>query len=528
MTAGAGAMVVGLIALIGWIAGLPVLTRIHPTWAPLRLNGAFGYLALGIALILMATERRGFAAAAGGMGGIALMIGAATLTEYGTGQDLGIDQLFVVEDIVGSSHLFPGRIAPVTALTLVLLGLAFVAQSTGTRRFAWVSLALVIPALLLVTVALLGYLFGASGLYTAFSTISGVENGVSLHAAVASVLVGTGLMLICPDTRMIRAVASPGPGGVMLRKMLPLAVLVPSIVVHLRVWGEADGLLTSTDGAATAGVSIAVCMAAVLFLCAASIDRFEAARLLEQHKVAGLNAAVAQRVIELEAANKELEAFSYTVSHDLRTPLRAIDGFSRILSEDHAASLDDEGQRLLRVILDGAHRMNQLIEDILAFSRMGRVALSTREIDMPRLVGSVTEDLRAAAPGRTLVFTIGPLPNAQGDCGAVRQVWANLVANAIKYTARNQTASIEIGARTTGAEVVYFIRDDGIGFDMQYADKLFGVFQRLHGSDEFAGTGIGLAIARRIVTRHGGRIWAEGAVDRGATFSFTLAAGAGA
>ena len=231
---------------------------------------------------------------------------------------------------------------------------------------------------------------------------------------------------------------------------------------------------------------------------------------------------VRQRTAELEAANKELEGFAYSVSHDLRTPLRAIDGFSHILLEQYKDKLDDEGQRLLSVVRNNTQRMARLIDDILAFSHMGRLPMTIAEVDMDSLVRSVVEGLRPGTAGRDLDIAIQPLPFAQGNSSMLRQVWTNLLSNAIKFSAPKASARIEIGGQIEDAEQVYYIKDNGVGFDMQYADKLFGVFQRLHGVDEFEGTGIGLAIAKRIVTRHGGRIWAQGAVGEGATFYFTL------
>lgn len=231
---------------------------------------------------------------------------------------------------------------------------------------------------------------------------------------------------------------------------------------------------------------------------------------------------VRQRTSELETANQELEGFAYSVSHDLRTPLRAIDGFSHILLEQYEGQLDEEGRRLLSVVRNNAQRMARLIDDILAFSRMGRLGMTIADVDMQGLVRSVVDELRPDAASRNLDIMVQPLPAAQGDSAMLRQVWTNLLSNAIKFSAPKASARIDIGGQIEDAEQVYYIKDNGVGFDMQYADKLFGVFQRLHGVDEFEGTGIGLAIAKRIVTRHGGRIWAQGAVGEGATFYFTL------
>ena len=241
-----------------------------------------------------------------------------------------------------------------------------------------------------------------------------------------------------------------------------------------------------------------------------------------------LNAELEQRVIQrttqLEAANKELEAFSYSVSHDLRAPLRAIDGFSQAVIEDYAAQLPADGQEYLETIRQSAQKMGALIDDLLTFSRLSRSPLRRRTIPMDALVDSVLDDLRPQQAGRKVEIRRSPLPAGWGDPALLRQVWINLLSNALKYTLRRPAAVVEIGSRVENGETIYFVRDNGTGFDMRYAGKLFGVFQRLHRADEFEGTGVGLAIVQRIVQRHGGRIWADAETDRGATFSFTLAA----
>ena len=231
---------------------------------------------------------------------------------------------------------------------------------------------------------------------------------------------------------------------------------------------------------------------------------------------------VSARTAELEDANKELESFSYSVSHDLRTPLRAIDGFSRMLLEDYTGKLDDEGKRMLHVVRDNTNRMSQLIDDILRFSRVGRIEISHAEIDMEGLVREVLDELKETIAGRKLQINLGSLPNAMGDRTMMHQVIENLLSNAIKFSAGKEEARIDIGASLEDKQVIYHVKDNGAGFDMQYVNKLFGVFQRLHGIEEFEGTGIGLAIVKRIITRHGGKVWAEGEVGKGAAFYFSI------
>ena len=257
---------------------------------------------------------------------------------------------------------------------------------------------------------------------------------------------------------------------------------------------------------------------------AAARDITERKRAEEEiHKLnAELEQRVKERTANLEAANKELEAFTYSVSHDLRAPLRAIDGFSRKVVKFYGDKLDDEGRRQLQVVRDNAQRMGNLIDDLLAFSRMGRREMALQPLDMDAMIRGVADELRVAEPQRAIEFTYSPLPRAWGDAALLRQVWVNLLANAVKFSRQRQVAHIEVGGRTEGGEVIYWVKDDGAGFDMQYADKLFGVFQRLHRQDEFEGTGVGLAIAQRILHRHNGRIWGEGKPDAGATFWFSL------
>jgi PAS domain S-box-containing protein len=235
-----------------------------------------------------------------------------------------------------------------------------------------------------------------------------------------------------------------------------------------------------------------------------------------------LEERVAQRTAQLEAANRELEAFSYSVSHDLRAPLRGIDGFARILGEDHGPHLNDDGRRMLGIVSSESKRMGQLIDDLLGFSRMNRQQLAMSPLDMEALARSVFKGLMVAAPKHAPQLVLKPMPFAMGDRPTVRQVLVNLLGNAVKFTARQSEPVIEMGGSSEEGTATFYVKDNGVGFDEKYMSKLFGVFQRLHSEADFEGTGVGLALVQRIVHRHGGRVWADGRPGVGATFYFTL------
>jgi light-regulated signal transduction histidine kinase (bacteriophytochrome) len=236
-----------------------------------------------------------------------------------------------------------------------------------------------------------------------------------------------------------------------------------------------------------------------------------------------LERRVAERTASLEAANKELEAFSYSVSHDLRSPLQHVTGFAELLNKRATESLDDKSKHYLKVITESTVRMGRLIDDLLSFSRMGRTEMMKRKINPGDLLNEVLKEFQIVIEGRSIDWKIGRLPEVYGDSAMLRQVFVNLVSNALKYTGKCEKAVIEIGSiYGEKDEICFFVKDNGAGFDMKYVDKLFGLFQRLHRAEEYEGTGVGLANIRRIIHRHGGKVWAEGEVGKGATFWFTL------
>jgi light-regulated signal transduction histidine kinase (bacteriophytochrome) len=318
-----------------------------------------------------------------------------------------------------------------------------------------------------------------------------------------------------------------------------MAILLPMGLGVLRLAGENAGWYNTKIGVALFTTAFIVVFLALIWWTARLLHRLDlkrrAAESAIQHseeRVRRLNLELeyrfAERTSALEAANaanEDLESFSYSVSHDLRAPLRAIGGFSRIVIEDHSAAMNADGLRYLNQVEKSAGQMGQLIDDLLTFSRTGRKELHVQRVSASSVVKAALEDLKTMRENRRVDICVGELPDCDADPALLRQVWVNLLANALKYTSKRDPAVITIGCRREGETDVFFVQDNGAGFDMKYAEKLFGVFQRLHLADDYEGTGVGLAIVQRIVQRHGGRVWTEAELNRGATFYFRLTGG---
>jgi PAS domain S-box-containing protein len=254
----------------------------------------------------------------------------------------------------------------------------------------------------------------------------------------------------------------------------------------------------------------------------AKITRDITEKKSNEKKVSRLNKELQSNITRLEESNSELEAFTYSVSHDLRAPLRAIHGYTKVLSKDYAESLDDEAKQMMEAVMSNAKKMGQLIDDLLALSRLGRKDVQRRMLEMTNVAQSVINDIQKSPGAEKTKIILHPLPDTEADFGLITQVFTNLISNAVKYSSHKEDPTVEIGSITENGDLVYFVRDNGAGFDMRYYNKLFGVFQRLHDAGEFEGTGVGLAIVKRIIVKHGGKIWAEAQPGKGATFYFTL------
>lgn len=496
-------LLVGLTVLIGWSTGSVWLTAVGPGLVPMNPVTAIAFLFSAVALWCRRHVDAGvWATRVGHVAGVAVLaIGGVRLVGYLTGWDGGLDGL-LFGDRLASAAYGPNRMAPNTALAFVLVGCALLSldvEVRGTRPAE--SLALVVAVICLLT--LTGYGYREESLQRVASYLP-----MALNTAIAFALLCTGLLAARPAHGMTALLLGPHGSGGMLRRLLPAAIGIPWGLGWLCLWGQRAGWYDTTFGVALFAVSAMVLLATAIWRHARTLERVER--------------ALHERTRQLELANDALGSFTYSVSHDLRAPLRAIHGFARILHDEHAAQLDGEGRRVLGIVSDNARAMGRLIDDLLAFSRLGRQELARSWVDVAALADGVVAELRRQEPARDVAVTIEPMPRALADGGMLRQVFANLIGNAWKFTRGRATATIRIGVLPGDGVPTYFVRDDGAGFDMAYADKLFGVFQRLHHAEEFEGTGVGLAIVARVVQRHGGRVWAEGAVDRGAAFYFTL------
>lgn len=308
----------------------------------------------------------------------------------------------------------------------------------------------------------------------------------------------------------------PGTNGIELMKS---AQLIDPTLVAVIMTGH--GALETAVAAMKAGALDYIQKPIKLATALPILERALAVRQLRIEKTR-LEQDVRERTDELKIANRELEAFSHSVSHDLRAPLRAVSVFTQALISDHSAALSEEGQRLLNNVNAGAAHMDRLISDLLRLSQLNRQSLHKRPVRFGELAQRVIDDMTNEKAGRDIEFVVADFPTWQVDQGLMQQVFVNLIANAIKFTRERDKARIEVGFRMDGSTLVCFVKDNGVGFDMKYMNKLFGVFQRLHSADQFEGTGVGLSIVRRIVERHGGRVWVDGGADQGATFYFSL------
>ncbi|HLB59864.1 MAG TPA: ATP-binding protein [Bdellovibrionota bacterium] len=485
-------IVIGMAVIFGWIFNISFLKSIHPSWMTLKPVSALSFIISGISLFFLNRESTAKWEKILGvlLASFVLSIGLFSLLEYFFTGDL-------LKMIVSNQKVLFGRMAPVTALNFTLFGISLL---TARRKSVVIFGQVLAMILLFISImVLVVYFYGVHSLYSLppFGSFS-------FHSALLFVFLSTGLLATSPEQGLMTIISNNDAGGILARRLLPFTIIIPIFFGWVRLMGEKAGYYGFEFGLALFSTSNVITFFILILLTAYFMNKIDFGRR------------------KAEALSKELEMFSYSVSHDLRAPLRAIDGFSRIISETYSDKLNKEGIRLFNIVRKNTQNMGKLIDDLLAFSRFGRSNIEVSKINVEQLVKSVIDELKPNFPEKTFDVIIHELPRASGDTSMIKQVWVNLISNAFKFSQPNHSPKIEVGSFRKDNEIVYYVRDNGVGFDMKYADKLFGVFQRLHSTKEFEGTGVGLANVQRIIHRHGGTVWAEANVGDGAIFYFTI------
>ena len=512
-------ILVAVLVLVGWWLDVAALRSVGPGLVAMNPATALAFMLAGVSLWLQRHEKVPLAGRRFALWLAALVVvaGLLRLVGYALRLDLGVDSWLFRSRLEALAPGPPNRMAPNTAAAFVLLGSAlFLLDARSLRGQRWAR-GLALAVLLVSLLALSGYAYGTRSLYGVGPFIP-----MALNTALCFGFLAVGLLCARPGRGVMALLSGSAPGSVLARLLLPPALALPVALGWLKLGGERLGWFDAAGGLAVMVALMVVALAALIWWSAGSLNRADAERRRAERDVIELNRTLEQSASRLTAANQDLEAFSYSVSHDLRAPVRHVASFAELLERSSADALNEQGRRHLATIRDSARRMGQMIDDLLAFSRLGRAELHAGPAPLSAVVDGARSDLKHEVGGRDIRWTVGPLPTVRGDRALLQMAFVNLLDNALKYTASRQPAEIAVEGWVTGGEAVVAVRDNGVGFDMRYADKLFGVFQRLHSGEEFEGMGIGLANVRRIVQRHGGRVWAEGEPGRGATFYVAL------
>lgn len=620
---GIAIITLGVMVLFGWMFNIAVLKSVIPGLATMKANAALAFVLAGLALFLNSYQSHRTLFSARGLALVVIFISSLTLFEHWFGWDLGIDQLLFQDvRVIPASH--PGRMSLVTALDFLLIGSALFLLDVETKRGYCPFQTLALVAGLLAFLAVIGYFYGA-----------GPYVPMALHSSLSFTFFSVAIFCVRPERGLMRTFLSSAAGGISLRRLLPVALLMPIILGWLRLWGERIGLYDTTFGVVLLVLSTMILLSITIWLNAGMLNASEAnrqraeerfrlvveaaptamimvdvrgkiqianiharemfgyqlqeligkpvdslvperfrskhvgfrqgyfvepqARLMgvgrdlfgvrrdgrefpieiglspvqtpeESFVLAAIiditerkkiEAEMKQSIDDLARSNKELEQFAYVASHDLQEPLRMVSSYVQLLARRYQGKLDSDADEFIAFAVDGAGRMKVLINDLLAFSRVGTRGGELVPIMLEDVLNRVIRTLQLAIDESKAVITHDSLPQVMADQGQMLQLFQNLIGNALKFRS-DKPPEIHIGVRREKDQWLVYVRDNGIGIDAQFWERIFIIFQRLHTRDEYQGTGIGLAICRKIIERHGGRIWVESEVEKGSTFYFTL------
>lgn len=534
------AILVGCVVLVGWTLNIDVLKRILPGLVAMNPATAIAFVIAGAAtrLLLNKDVDRRPRRLAQGLALVVTTVGLLKLVEILFGWDLGIDQLLFRQGLESEATVtgVPNQMAPNTALNFLLVGCALLLVDRPTGRSYWLAQFLILVASAASLLALIGYAYGVKSLYGVSSYIP-----MALHTALTFIALLAGLLCARPDRGLIAIVVSNRVGGVIVRRLLPAAIFVPVVLGWLRLKGQQVGLYDSELGVALMVVSSIAIFAVLVMWSARLLNRTDIKReqaeeelrwayseleIKVQERTAELattNSALQKRAEELTRSNAELEQFAYVASHDLQEPLRMVSSYTQLLARRYRGKLDDDADEFIAYAVDGATRMQTLINDLLTYSRVGTRGSEHAPTDVQRVFEVACANLRMAIEESGAEVASGELPTVIGDEIQLGQLFQNLIGNALKFRGE-RPIKVSVEAESRDGEWLFSVRDNGIGIEPQYAERIFLIFQRLHGKAEYAGTGIGLAVCKNIVERHGGRIWAESQPCEGSAFYFTLPA----
>jgi signal transduction histidine kinase len=512
------AIIVGLVVIIGWTFNIESFKSIFPNIVAMKANTALCFILIGISLFYLNEKqitkpKLRIAQICAILVGI---IGFLTIIEYLFNYNIGIDQLLFKEQVGAILTTNPGRMAETTSINFLIIGISLLIIDLKNRYGNSTYQSFVLIAISISLFSFAGYIYVATVSY------SNIVTPMALNTSISFIIVCLGMLFSRPHQGIMATFTSPLLGGVMARRLLPSTIVILLIIGFIRLVGERLGLYDVATGVAITIISAVIILSFLIWKSANSLNQIDLETRKTKEKLELTNKKLEKQTKQLKDANDELESFAFSISHDLRTPLRAIDGYSRVLLKRYEDKLDDQGKRFLNNVRDNTNRMAHLIDDILALSRAGRTELKKSDVNMEALTKHVFKELKATTDGQKVQLKVHSIPLAFSDRTAMHQILTNLISNSIKFTEHEDNPSIDVGAEKGETETIYYITDNGAGFNMKYYNKLFDLFQRLHSQKEFEGTGVGLAIVKRLLNRQGGRIWAEGKVNEGATFFFTL------